>query len=120
MLPVSGAEQLKTSGPKPGTRPMISQSGAYSTLVSPAPYSLSGRNRFHRPGGARLRLQLLDDRRRLPAIAVGDLAMERRLVRVDVLVHERGEPPLKIADLVGMVEAHGAHDSLGAVFAMET
>ena len=49
MLPVSGAEQLKTSAPKPGTRPMISQSGAYSTLVSPAPYSLSGRNRFHNP-----------------------------------------------------------------------
>ena len=49
MLPVSGAEQLKTSGPKPGTRPMISQSGAYSTLVSPAPYSLSGRKRFHSP-----------------------------------------------------------------------
>ena len=49
MLPVSGAEQLKTSGAKPGTRPMISQSGAYSRLVSPAPYSLSGRNRFHSP-----------------------------------------------------------------------
>src|SRR6185503_18993026 len=49
MLPVSGAEQLNTSGPKPGTRPMISQSGAYSTLVNPAPYSLSGRNRFHKP-----------------------------------------------------------------------
>ena len=47
MLPVSGAEQLKTSGAM-GERPMISQSGAYSMLVSPAPSSLSGRNRFHR------------------------------------------------------------------------
>ena len=54
MFPVSGAEQLKTSGPKPGTRPMISQSGVYSTLVSPAPYSLSGRNRFQRPAARAL------------------------------------------------------------------
>jgi hypothetical protein len=46
MLPVSGAEQLKTSGAI-GERPMISQSGAYSRLVRPAPYALSGRNRFH-------------------------------------------------------------------------
>src|SRR4026208_807374 len=126
MLPVSGAEQLKTSAPKPGTRPMISHSGAYSTLVRPAPYSLSGRNRFHRPaarafglsasppgaGGARLRLERFDDGRRLPAIAVGDLSVERRFVGIDVLVHERVETPLKLDDLAGMIEAHGAHDSL--------
>jgi len=31
------------------TRPMISHRGAYSRLVSPAPYSDSGRNRFHSP-----------------------------------------------------------------------
>src|SRR5213596_3509746 len=48
MLPVSGAEQLKASGAI-GERPMISQSGAYSRFVSPAPRSLSGRNRFQRP-----------------------------------------------------------------------
>jgi hypothetical protein len=36
MLPVSGAEQLKASLHQ-GTRPMISASGAYSRLVSPAP-----------------------------------------------------------------------------------
>src|SRR2546428_12450801 len=47
MLPVSGAEQLKTSGAI-GERPMISQSGAYSRLISPAPRSLSGRKRFQR------------------------------------------------------------------------
>ena len=49
MLPVSGAEQLNTSGARNGLRPMISQSGAYWRLVSPAPCSRSGRNRFHRP-----------------------------------------------------------------------
>ena len=48
MFPVSGAEQLNTSGAM-GDRPIISQSGAYSRLVSPAPCSLSGRNRFHSP-----------------------------------------------------------------------
>ena len=48
MLPVSGAAQLNTSGAKP-TRPITSQSGAYSRLVRPAPCSLSGRNRFQSP-----------------------------------------------------------------------
>src|SRR5699024_1657088 len=48
MLPVSGALQLKTSGPIM-ERPIISQSGAYSRFESPAPYVLSGRNRFHKP-----------------------------------------------------------------------
>src|SRR4026209_1473802 len=48
MLPVSGAEQLNTSGAI-GERPMTSQSGAYSRLVRPAPRSLSGRKRFQRP-----------------------------------------------------------------------
>jgi hypothetical protein len=48
MLPVSGAEQLNTSEDH-WTRPMISASGAYSRLVSPAPEALAGRNRFHKP-----------------------------------------------------------------------
>ncbi len=48
MFPVSGAEQLKTSGAI-GDRPMISQRGAYSRLVRPDPCSLSGRKRFQRP-----------------------------------------------------------------------
>ena len=40
-----------SSSPRPtsGLRPMSSQSGAYSRLVSPIPCSVSGRNRFHRP-----------------------------------------------------------------------
>ena len=47
MLPVSGAEQLKTSGAH-STRPMISQSGAYSRLASVPPCDF-GRQRFQRP-----------------------------------------------------------------------
>src|SRR5262245_8441863 len=48
MLPVSGAEQLKTSGAIT-LRPMTSHKGAYSRFVSPAPLSDSGRKRFHSP-----------------------------------------------------------------------
>ena len=48
MLPVSGAEQFIAAGARPRLRPMISASGAYCRLVSPAPCS-PGRNRFHRP-----------------------------------------------------------------------
>ncbi len=54
MLPVSGAEQLNGSGPM-CERPMISQSGAYSRLVSPAPNSDSGSHRFHSPCALALR-----------------------------------------------------------------
>src|SRR3954468_24455922 len=52
ILPVSGAEQLKISGAQV-TRPMISQSGAYSRLVSVPPCDL-GRHRFHRPAALAL------------------------------------------------------------------
>ncbi len=53
MLPVSGAEQLHASGAM-CERPMISASGAYSRLVSPAPSSDSGSQRFHRPAALAL------------------------------------------------------------------
>ena len=50
MFPVSGAEQLSASGAIHGLRPVISASGAYCRLVSPAPCSwTAGRNRFHNP-----------------------------------------------------------------------
>src|SRR5712692_8941966 len=86
MLPVSGAEQLNVSGAM-GERPMISQRGAYSRFVRPAPHSLSGRKRFQSRG-----LQLLHDGRDLPARRPGiELLVEHRLVGIDVLVHEVGE-----------------------------
>src|SRR5258708_5213279 len=50
-------------------------------------------------GGARFGLQRLDDPSRLPPIAVGDLAPKDRLVRIDVLVHERHEAALEIVHL---------------------
>src|SRR5512134_2230128 len=54
MLPVSGAEQLKTSGAQL-RRPMISQRGAYSRFVRVPPWVL-GRHRFHRPAARALGL----------------------------------------------------------------
>ena len=54
MLPVSGAEQLKTSEAQPMC-PISSASSAYSRLVSPAPWNSSsscaegGMNMFQRP-----------------------------------------------------------------------
>ena len=86
---------------------MISQSGAYSRLVSPAPYSLSGRNRFHSPCGARLRLQLVEQRHRLPAVARVDLREELFFVRIDLLGHEGLDPGLQRPDLLRMLELHG-------------
>src|ERR1700739_626582 len=48
ILPVSGAEQLNTSGAI-ALRPMISHNGAYSRFVNPAPFSSWGKNIFHNP-----------------------------------------------------------------------
>ena len=53
MLPVSGALQLKHSGPR-SERPMISHSGAYSKLLRPPSWCLAGTNRFHRPAARAL------------------------------------------------------------------
>ncbi len=55
ILPVSGAAQFSAVGANCGLRPVISASGAYWRLVSPAPCSSSGKlcwstkNRFHSP-----------------------------------------------------------------------
>jgi hypothetical protein len=57
MLPVSGAEQLNTSGARNGLRPMISHSGAYCMLVRPAPWSVSGKKRFHSPASRAITLR---------------------------------------------------------------
>ena len=58
------------------------------------------------PGGAGFGLKLFDNRDRLPAVSFGDLLIVELLVRVDVLVHERGELPLQFLDLRRMREVH--------------
>jgi len=66
-----------------------------------------GKKQVPQPGGARLRLEVLDDRHRLPPIAFTDLAPVGAFVGIDVLVHERGEPLLQIFGFRGVVEVHG-------------
>src|SRR5205814_185391 len=56
----------------------------------------------------RLFLQRLDELRRLPAIAFRHLVVEARLVRIHVLVHERGEPLLQGLYLRRILEIHGS------------
>jgi hypothetical protein len=97
MLPVSGAEQLKTSLAQ-GTRPMISASGAYSWFGQAQAVVRPSRCRPQRSAAgtgstallARLRLELLDRLQRRPALAGGgiglDLGAVGSLVRIDVVV----------------------------------
>ena len=69
MLPVSGAEQLNTSGAH-GTRPMISHSGAYSRFDKPFRRARRARQeQVPQLRVARARLQLLDQPQRLESIA---------------------------------------------------
>src|SRR5229473_790624 len=81
MLPVSGAEQLKTSEAQV-MWPISSASGAYSRLLNPAPRNSSsscadgGMNMFQRPSAFALFILLPVDRHRRP----------------DVLGHERLHP----------------------------
>ena len=106
MLPVSGAEQLNTSGAKPDARPMISQSGAYSVLVSPAPYSLSGRNRFHRPAARAFSFNCSTTVVGCQRSPVGDLVMEGSFVRIDVLLHEAVSRLRRVIDFGGEGKIH--------------
>ena len=94
MLPVSGAEQLNTSGAIV-ERPMISHSGAYSRLVKPGAVFALRQEQIPQPGGARLWLQFFDHRDRLPAIRPVGVLVIARLIRVDVLLHEGGQPLLE-------------------------
>ena len=91
MLPVSGAAQLSAAGARCGLRPVISASGAYCRLVSPAPCSAAGRKRFHRPRPRASACSSCEHRRGVQAhgsSSAGELLVEDRLGRVDVLVHE--------------------------------
>ena len=107
MLPVSGAEQLKTSLDQ-GTAPMISASGAYSWLLRPAPRPLvsgpafsarGGRNRFHSPAARALGLSssmTCSGVQRLPARVLASISSNQRwLGRVHVLGHEGAQARLQ-------------------------
>ena len=69
MLPVSGAAQFSASGASAGLCPVISASGAYCRLVSPAPPECPGRNRFHSPRSRACRLELGEHGGAVPRVA---------------------------------------------------
>ena len=108
MLPVSGAEQLKTIGATP-FRPISSQSIPYSQLVSPGPKRSSGRNRFQRPSAfARSRSSTRisgygDARPHLAVERLDGLALDG----IDVLLHELADAVEEGRDAVRRCEIHG-------------
>ena len=59
-----------------------------------------------KPSRAGFRLQLFDDGHRLPASSIGDLSVIERFVRIDMLVHESGEPLLQFLNLRGVCKVH--------------
>ncbi len=82
MLPVSGAEQLKTSGAN-GSDAAHDFAERRVSDVGQAGAVFAGRQeQVPEALGARLRLQLLDERDRLPAIALLDLLV-RNAARSD-------------------------------------
>src|SRR3954471_9293385 len=59
-------------------------------------------------GRPRFRLELFDQRYRLPALVAPDMSVPLMLVRMDVLVHEGGELLAQLLDLRRVVEVHAA------------
>jgi hypothetical protein len=66
-----------------------------------------GQEQVPQPGGARLALQLLHDRRHLPAVGcLRHLPLENLLGRIDLGLHECAQPRLEAFDLVRRLEIH--------------
>ena len=105
MLPVSGAEQLNTSGAIGDAAHDLAQRRVFEVGQAGA-VLVSGRNRFHSPAARALGFSSSMIGTRLPAVACGDLLVVELLVGIDVLVHERRELLLKFLDLWGMREVH--------------
>ena len=108
MFPVSGAAQFSAVGASCGLRPVISASGAYWRLVSPAPYSASGRKRFHRP----CRRASAFSSSTTAGVSHGEASRARcscgdGLRRVDVLVHEGEQLGAQLLGAGVECEVHG-------------
>ena len=122
MLPVSGALQLKTSGAR-CERPMISHKGAYSRLVEAAGLG-GGQKQVPQSGGARQRLQLLDDRGHGPGAEPFGFLIKAALVRIDVRGHELAQAGGQILASRTLTQVHvglpfrrrRAHDAALACF----
>lgn len=68
-----------------------------------------GQEQVPQPFGLGLGLQLFHDRRRLPAVALGDLALEHGLGGIDMRFHERADTFTQLLDLGGIGEIHGGY-----------
>jgi len=100
MFPVSGAEQLKTSGAHDLAERRVFEVGETGTdfglRQEQIPQSLL----------ACALLQILDDLGRLPTIALCNLGVEHFLVGIDVLLHERRQTGLELLDFFRVGEFH--------------
>ena len=109
MLPVSGAEQLKTIGATP-LRPISSQSIPYSQLVSPGPKLLVRQEEVPEPLALRALAQLDQDLagRGRPARTSSSSASHRlALDGIHVLLHELADAVEELGDSVRRCEVHG-------------
>ena len=88
---------------------MISQSGAYSRLLSPSLCSCAGRNKFHKPAARAFAFSssIIGGWRQRLAGCV-ELLVVGRFVRVDFIVHEALQPRLQRLHAIGIFEIHGA------------
>src|SRR4029077_13541235 len=77
------------------------------------PVARVGQEQVPQPGGTRLRLQFLQQRRLLPVISLLQLRVEALLIRVDVLVHEGRQPTTVLATAPTEFEIHAAFSSPG-------
>ena len=106
MLPVSGAEQLNTSGANDDAAHDLAQRRVFEIRKPCTPVRF-GQEKVPEPGAPGLGFQFLHQLHGLPAIALGDLPSEAGLVRIDVGLHEAGQPLNQGGGLGRGVEAQG-------------
>ena len=110
MLPVSGAEQLNTSGAH-GTRPIDSARCVFE-VRQPCAMRRLGKEQIPQPGAC-LRLQLFDEFGRSPARAALRVFFDliKPFVRINVLLHKRIDALAQLLDFRRIVELHIAQNS---------
>ena len=105
MLPVSGAEQLNTSGAMVRAAHDLAQRRVFQIREPGAVLALR-QEQIPQARRARLGLQLFDDSGGLPAVIRIEFVRVALFVRINVLVHEGLQPFLERFDFVGKFEIH--------------
>jgi hypothetical protein len=105
MLPVSGAEQLNTSLDQGTAAHDLGERRVFQVGKAGAALRMR-QEQVPQPGRARLGLQLLHDRHRLPAVGrPGVLLVVQVVVGEDVLVEEAQQPGAKLLDPFGIAKS---------------